>query len=327
VLVQIRGQRFSIETAMVGGTVCVVVVVFVVALGSAAGCAEDGQATGGTKAHKQRQRLTEDEFEQLRAAAEGGDAEAQYKLGMVYHNGGGKEHPRDYEAAMKWLRLAADQGNVQAEDWVGAMYYRGEGVAQDYGEAVRWYRVAAEKGNAHAQWQLVDMYQRGIGVPRDLEESKRWARLGQKPDRSVLRARLWFGGAVIVALAFALGLFALQFHKLNGWQHFCVAVFVHAVGVFLVINSLITYGFWIVVPHCSFGFLAPACTQFSDPHTRSIVNWFANYAMVNLIFRFMAIVGLGMDLLAGWYLVYLVRLVWRRGRAAQAPTGVVRATS
>jgi hypothetical protein len=57
------------------------------------------------------------------------------------------------------------------------------------------------------------------------------------------------------------------------------------------------------------------------------VNWFANYAMVNLIFRFMAMVGLGMDLLAGWYLVYLVRLAFRRGRTAQAPTGVVRATS
>lgn len=200
-------------------------------------------------------------------------------------------------------------------------------MAQDYAEAVRWYRMAAEKGNGHSQWQLVDMYQRGIGVQRDLEESKRWARLGQKPDRSVLRARLWFGGAVIAALAFSLGLFALQFRLLTGWKYFCVAVFVHAVGAFLVINSLITYGFWIVVPNCKFGFLAPSCTQFTDPHTRSIVNSIANYAMVNLIFRFMMVVGLAMDALAAWYVVYLVRLVWGRGRTAQAPTGVVRATS
>jgi hypothetical protein len=86
-----------------------------------------------------------------------------------------------------------------------------------------------------------------------------------------------------------------------------------------VINSLITYGFWIVVPHCKFGFLAASCTQFGDPHTRSIVNWFANYAIVNLIFRFMMIVGLAMDALAAWYLVYLVRFVFRRGRAKMAP--------
>jgi hypothetical protein len=191
---------------------------------------------------------------------------------------------------------------------------------------VRWYKTAANKGNAHAQWQLVDMYQKGIGVPRDLEESKRWARLRQRPDHGVLRARLWFAGAVMAALAFSLGLFALQFHKLSGWQHFGVAVFVHAVGTFLVINSLITYGFWIVVPNCKFAFLAPSCAQFTDPHTRGIANWFANYAMENLIFRFMAIVGLGMDVLAGWYLVYLVRFVFRRGRRT-APAVVVRVTS
>ena len=284
--------------------------------------AADGQATGGSdtrSAREKRRRPTEAEFEELTAAAQGGDAKAQYNLGMLYHNGGGKAHPRDYEEAMKWLRMAADQGNAEAEDWVGLMYYRGEGVAKDFTEAARWYRLAAEKGNGHAQWQLVDMYQRGIGVPRDVEESKRWARLGRRPDRSALVARLLFAGAVIAAVAFALGLFALQYQKLSGWQHYCVAVFVHAGGAFLVINSLITYGFWIVVPNCKFGFLAPSCTQFTDAHTRSIVNWFANYAMVNLIFRFMMMFGLGMDVLAVWYLVYLVRVVLRRGKRTAAP--------
>jgi hypothetical protein len=327
-----------------GVSLCTLVVVFLAAIGSVAARADnnretgtaiaseqalDGQATGASdtrSARQNRRRPTEAEFDELTAAAQGGDAKAQYNLGMLYHNGGGKAHPRDYEQAMKWLRLSADQGNVEAEDRVGLMYYLGEGVPQDYLEAVRWYKAAANKGNAHAQWQLVDMYQKGIGVPQDLAESKRWARLGQRPDHGVLRARLLFAGAVIAALAFSLGLFALQFHKLAGWQYFCVAVFVHAVGTFLVINSLITYGFWIVVPNCKFGFLAPSCTQFTDPHTRSIANWFANYAMVNLIFRFMAIVGLGMDALAAWYLVYLARLVFWRGRRAATPV-VLRATS
>jgi Sel1 repeat-containing protein len=328
-----------------GGSLCALLVVLFATTGSAAARADngrptatmvafeqaaDGQATDGKdtrSAREKRRRPTEAEFEELTAAAQGGDAKAQYNLGMLYHNGGGKAHPRDYEQAMKWLRMAADQGHVEAEDRVGLMYYLGEGVPQDYLEAVRWYKTAANKGNAHAQWQLVDMYQKGIGVPQDLEESKRWARLGQRPDHGVLRARLWFGGAVLATLAFALGLFALQFHKLSGWQFFCVAVFVHAVGTFLVINSLITYGFWIVVPNCKFGFLAPSCTQFTDPHTRSIANWFANYAIVNLIFRFMLIFGLGMDLLAGWYLVYLARLVFWRGRRTAATPVVLRATS
>jgi Sel1 repeat len=325
-----------------GGSFCVLVVVFLAATGGAAAWADrgpattiasaqsaDGQATGATdtrSARQKRRRPTEAEFEEFTAAAEGGDAKAQYKLGMIYHNGGGKDHPRDYEQAMKWLRLSADQGNVEAEDRVGLMYYLGEGVPQDYLEAVRWYKKAAEKGNAHAQWQLVDMYQKGIGVPQDLGESKRWAQLGRRPDRSALVARLLFAGAVMAAVAFSMGLVALQYHKLSGWRYFCVALFVHVGGAFLVINSLITYGFWIVVPNCKFGFLAPSCTQFGDPHTRSIVNWFANYAIVNLIFRFMMIVGLGMDLLAGWYLVYLVRFVFRRGRG-KAAVAVARVAS
>src|ERR1700689_3928881 len=76
---------------------------------------------------------------------------------------------------------------------------------------------------------------------RETWKSRRDGRgLGQRPDHGVLRARLWFAEAVIAALAFSLGLFALQFHKLTGWQHFCVAVFVHSVGTFLVINCLIT---------------------------------------------------------------------------------------
>ena len=288
--------------------------------------ATDIQIAGATSGKKKRQRLTDEEVEQLTAAAEGGDAEAQYKLGMMYHNGGGKSHTRDYEEAMKWLRLSADQGNVLAEDRVGSMYYLGEGVPKDPAEAAHWYRMAAEKGNAHAQWQLVDMYQRGDGVPRDLAESKKWAQMGRRGN-GVARARIVFSLVGLALLAFALGLFALQYDKLTGWQHFCVAVFVHAGGAFLVVNSLITYGFWIVVPHCSFNFLAPACVQFTDPHTRSIVNAIGSYAMANLILRFMAGVGIVLDLLAGWYAVYLWRVLFRRGRGMKATTSVARAAS
>jgi hypothetical protein len=93
---------------------------------------------------------------------------------------------------------------------------------------------------------------------------------------------------------------------------------VHAAGVFLVGNTLVTYGFFIMFHKCSYAFLAPACTQISDPHTRQIVNSIGGYAMMNLIFRFMAVVGFAMDFLAGWYAVHLVRLVLRRKKNTQA---------
>jgi TPR repeat protein len=38
------------------------------------------------------------------------------------------------------LRKAADQGNAPAQIRLGFMYAKGEGVAQDYVEAAKWYR-------------------------------------------------------------------------------------------------------------------------------------------------------------------------------------------
>jgi TPR repeat protein len=44
--------------------------------------------------------------------AEQGNAEAQYMLGLIYHNG--RAVPKDESEATKWLNLAAKQGNDDA---------------------------------------------------------------------------------------------------------------------------------------------------------------------------------------------------------------------
>ena len=62
----------------------------------------------------------------------------------MYDNGEGV--PQDYKEAIKWYRLAAEQGNANAQYNLGLMYDNGEGVPQDYKEAVKWYRLAAEQG-------------------------------------------------------------------------------------------------------------------------------------------------------------------------------------
>ena len=92
----------------------------------------------------------------FRLAADQGDAEAQYCLGIMYRNGDGV--PQDYAEAVRWLRLAADQGVALAQAILGIMYRKGEGVPQDYAEAARWSRLAADQGLAPAQ---------GIDVPDD----------------------------------------------------------------------------------------------------------------------------------------------------------------
>jgi hypothetical protein len=271
-------------------------------------------AAGGMLARAQES--PNPELDRLTKSAGKGDADAQYELGMRYFTGA-RNRPPDFAEALKWIHLAADQGNAKAQDRLGLMYYQGRGVPRDYNEAARWYLLAAQAGNEHAQRELAEMYHEGQGVPRDLQESKRWIKVVNErhPDRSALVARVGLAVAALGFIAFSVGLVHLQRGTLTGWKHLCVAIPVHAAGIALVLNTLNTYGFWIVFPHCSHNFLATACTQIADPHTRKIVNEIGDWAMVNLIFRFMAGIGLVLDGLAIWYVVYLCRLLFKRPRA------------
>jgi TPR repeat protein len=74
-------------------------------------------------------------------AAIGGNAQAQYMLGMMYEDGQGVS--RDYQQAMLWFRIAADQGYPPAQRGIGFLYSNGLGVTQDYNQALSWYRKAA----------------------------------------------------------------------------------------------------------------------------------------------------------------------------------------
>src|SRR5437762_1657597 len=85
---------------------------------------------------------------QLRTAAEGGNAEAQYNLGNAYYVGIGVQ--KNNTEAVKWFSSAANQGNAKAESSLGTMYQQGAGVQKDDYEAVKWYEKAVESGSANA---------------------------------------------------------------------------------------------------------------------------------------------------------------------------------
>ena|SRR3990170_4178951 len=71
-----------------------------------------------------RRQPTEDErITQCRKAADQGDAEAQYSLGIAYAEGRGV--PQDSAEALKWLREAADQGLGLAQCVLGHCYQEG----------------------------------------------------------------------------------------------------------------------------------------------------------------------------------------------------------
>jgi len=90
----------------------------------------------------------------VKIAAEHGDEDAQFNLGLMYDKGE-EGVPQNYAEAVKWYTKAAKQGNDGAQLNLGVIYYKGEeGVPQNYAAAVKWYSKAAEQGNASAQLNL-----------------------------------------------------------------------------------------------------------------------------------------------------------------------------
>ncbi len=125
---------------------------------------DGGRAQGGSG----------DGLAELVERAQGGDAEAQYNLGVMYDNGEGvAENPK---VAFRWYYRAGQAGHVLAQATLGGMYMFGEeGVVGHNPEAAfRWFSKAAEGGNVEAQHNLGVMYRRGVGVDRDLEAAFEW---------------------------------------------------------------------------------------------------------------------------------------------------------
>jgi hypothetical protein len=106
------------------------------------------------------------------AAADQGNAGAQFGLSVMYANGQGV--PQDYAQAARWCRKAADQGDTAAQVFLGSMYANGQGVPRDYAGAIRLLRPLAEQGDASAQFFLGLMYMKGEGVPQDHAQAYKW---------------------------------------------------------------------------------------------------------------------------------------------------------
>jgi hypothetical protein len=88
----------------------------------------------------------------LRKLSAQGDADAQWQMGVRYHNGEGV--PRDDVQAMQWFVRAADQGHVTAQATLGAYYWAGRGVPQDLSKAYFWSALALAQGDENSKSRL-----------------------------------------------------------------------------------------------------------------------------------------------------------------------------
>ena len=66
--------------------------------------------------------------------------------------------------AAEWYRKAADQGDADAQYKLGLFYENGYGVTQDKEQAMQWYKKAAEQGNESAKSAIDRMQSSGMGT-------------------------------------------------------------------------------------------------------------------------------------------------------------------
>jgi hypothetical protein len=206
-----------------------------VAAGLAMLLVSTGAALGDTAAGMQafRNKDYQTAFREWTAAAEAGQAEAQFDLGLLYAQGLGTR--RDLTEAANWYRKAAEQGNAQAEFALGQMYSRGwgaprdtvdamrwmqmandpvsdgpptewariegYGIEQDQKQAAYWYEKAAEQGHPEAQYNLARLYATGQGVPRDQGQALHWVRAaasqGYAPGQARFGMRYATGNGIV----------------------------------------------------------------------------------------------------------------------------------
>ena len=62
-------------------------------------------------------------------------------LGFLYGQGRGVS--QDYAEAVRWFRAAAEQGDATAQYNLGVLYHEGRGVPQDFVRAHMWLNLAA----------------------------------------------------------------------------------------------------------------------------------------------------------------------------------------
>lgn len=107
--------------------------------------------------------------EKWQPAAAAGDADAQYKLAILYRTGIGV--PQNDTKALVWFEKAANQNHAAAQYQLGKIHDRSNRVPCAAAQAIQWWEKASALGNADAQNILALRYDMGFHLtphyPRD----------------------------------------------------------------------------------------------------------------------------------------------------------------
>jgi len=104
-----------------------------------------------------------------------GNIEAQYEVGMKYHEAAytGWGSAEYWQKAERWFEMAAGQGEARAQYYL-SQYYFGR---KDYRRSFELTQLAARQGMAEAQYSLGMHYGQAWGTQQDLVLAYKWLAL------------------------------------------------------------------------------------------------------------------------------------------------------
>ena len=110
-------------------------------------------------------------FDDLLAAAEGGDITAMLQVALAYYQGSDAVE-KDYPTAYSWFEKAGQAGNAAGQYNAGSMLLSGALGEPDYASAIDWLEKAAAQNHEYALINLGGMYASGLGVDKDAAKAE-----------------------------------------------------------------------------------------------------------------------------------------------------------
>lgn len=123
---------------------------------------------------------------QMTAAANGGDPEAMYKLGLHFLK---ESKHKDIEVGLKWLMAAEENHHAEAKQKLGQYYFdeakkyiESSGPLAVEKELARLYQKAAERGHGEAQYEYGRCHVVGKGVGKNEQLAMQWLEQASKQN-------------------------------------------------------------------------------------------------------------------------------------------------
>ena len=137
-------------------------------------------------------------FGLFKKAADKGDANGLYNLGMCHLRGLGT--PQDDQSAFNCFRSAAEKEHPEAINNIGLFFREGRVVEKDLEMSTKWFEKSASYDNAYGQFNFALALQNGEGVAQD--EARAAGLLAKSADGGCVEAidaygvALWKGRGV-----------------------------------------------------------------------------------------------------------------------------------